>query len=131
MEFASSELAQEAIKTMDKFLWKGRKMYVKVSEDADRDEYGRIIAGPKARVDKSDITNEYRIYISNLPLDIKWQDVKDIFRNQVSLNNGLYHKCNKILNYSSVIRLVVYRSVTVNGIIVTLNTFHFLHRLVM
>jgi RNA recognition motif-containing protein len=126
MEFASSELAQEAIKTMDKFLWKGRKMYVKVSEDADRDEYGRIIAGPKARVDKSDITNEYRIYISNLPLDIKWQDVKDIFRNQVSLNNGIiYHKYITILNYSSVMQLVVYHSVTVNGIIATFNSLQF------
>ncbi len=100
MEFASSELAQEAIKTMDKFLWKGRKMYVKVSEDADRDEYGRIIAGPKARVDKSDITNEYRIYISNLPLDIKWQDVKDIFRNQVSFEKGTVSqiRCNIKIN---------------------------------
>jgi hypothetical protein len=34
---------------MDKFLWMGRKMYVKKSEDVARDEFGRIISGPMAR----------------------------------------------------------------------------------
>ena len=59
------------------------KFWFQISEDAARDEYGRIITGPKARVDKSEITNAYRIYVSNLPLDIKWQDVKDIFRSRI------------------------------------------------
>ena len=68
---------------MDKYQWLGRKMYVKKSEDFDRDEFGRIISGPLARVDKSHVTNEFRILVSNLPLDLKWQDLKDIFRNQV------------------------------------------------
>jgi hypothetical protein len=30
MEMASNQLAKDAIKTMDKFLWRNRKMYVKV-----------------------------------------------------------------------------------------------------
>ena len=68
---------------MDKFQWLGRKIYVKKSEDVERDEFGRIIS---ARVDKSNITNDYRILVSNLPVDMKWQDVKDIFRVQVQLN---------------------------------------------
>ena len=68
---------------MDKFQWLGRKIYVKKSEDVERDEFGRIIS---ARVDKSNITNDYRILFSNLPVDMKWQDVKDIFRVQVQLN---------------------------------------------
>ena len=68
---------------MDKFQWLGRKIYVKKSEDVERDEFGRIIS---ARVDKSNITNDYRILVSNLQVDMKWQDVKDIFRVQVQLN---------------------------------------------
>ena len=68
---------------MDKFQWLGRKIYVKKSEDVERDEFGRIIS---ARVDKSNITNDYRILVSNLPVDMKWQDVKDIFRVKVQLN---------------------------------------------
>ena len=68
---------------MDKFQWLGRKIYVKKSEDVERDEFGRIIS---ARVDKSNITNDYRILVSNLPVDMKWQDVKVIFRVQVQLN---------------------------------------------
>ena len=68
---------------MDKFQWLGRKIYVKKSEDVERDEFGRIIS---ARVDKSNITNDYRILVSNLPVDMKLQDVKDIFRVQVQLN---------------------------------------------
>lgn len=49
VEFDSSDLARKAIGSMDKFLWMGRKMYVKKSEDVARDEFGRIISGPMAR----------------------------------------------------------------------------------
>jgi hypothetical protein len=79
-----TDLAKLAINKMDKFHMHGRKMYVKKSEDFDRDEFGRVISGPLARIDKSHITNDFRIVASNLPLDLKWQDLKDIFRNQVN-----------------------------------------------
>ena len=78
------------------------KFRFQISEDAARDEYGRIITGPKARVDKSEITNAYRIYVSTLPLDIKWQDVKDIFRSRIGdvSHCKLFTDQVIILNYS-------------------------------
>jgi hypothetical protein len=68
---------------MDKYMWMNRRMYVKKSEEVERDAFGRVISGPMARIDKSNITNEFRIIVSNLPLDLKWQELKDLFRSQV------------------------------------------------
>lgn len=80
MEFPSPEVAKEAIKKMDRMEWKGRKLAVKKASDKDRDEFGRIVS-VKNRSTKGG--NDNRVYVSNLPFEMKWQDVKDLFRDHV------------------------------------------------
>ena len=80
MEFGTPEIAKEALKKMDRMEWKGRKLAVKKASEKDRDEFGRIV-GSKNRSNKGSTDN--RVYVSNLPFEMKWQDVKDLFRDHV------------------------------------------------
>ena len=86
VEFTSSEAAKEALKKMDRFDWKGRKLTIKKASDRERDEFGRLV-GVKNRGGGGGGGGrsgpECRVYVSNLPYEMKWQDVKDLFRDNV------------------------------------------------
>ena len=79
VEFNSPEAAKDALRRMDRFDWRGRKMTCKRASEKDRDEFGRLIGG-KGRGTNA---HECRVYVSNLPYEMKWQDVKDLFRDHV------------------------------------------------
>jgi RNA recognition motif-containing protein len=78
--FSSPDIARDALRKLDRYDWKGRKLSVKKASDKDRDEFGRLIGG-KGRPGKGN--HECRVYVSNLPYEMKWQDVKDMFRDHV------------------------------------------------
>jgi RNA recognition motif-containing protein len=88
MEFATPEVTKEVVKKMDKLEWKGRKLSVKEAADAERDKYGRIVKSDKGRTtshrdSSTSGKGSNRVYVSNLPYEMKWQDVKDLFRDHV------------------------------------------------
>lgn len=93
VEFSSSEAAKEALRKMDRFDWKGRKLTIKRASDRERDEFGRLV-GIKSRGGGGGGGSgggggggrsgpDSRVYVSNLPYEMKWQDVKDLFRDHV------------------------------------------------
>ena len=82
VEFSSKNNVEKAIKIMDKKDWKGRKLSVREAADADRDKTGRIIKSG-TRMSRGGKNPDNQVYISNLPFELKWQDVKDLFRKEV------------------------------------------------
>lgn len=87
VEFNSMEATRRAIKKMDQFDWKGKALNVREAVDGDRDQYSKSRDGGSrpSKVSRSSKTgiNARRVFVSNLPYEMKWQEVKDLFREHV------------------------------------------------
>lgn len=90
VELSSPEAAAEAIRKLDKYEWKGRKINVKEALNVERDQFGRVVKGEQGRSGRtggggsgSNPIFARKVYISNLPYEAKWTEIKDIFREEV------------------------------------------------
>ncbi|XP_038078931.1 myelin expression factor 2-like [Patiria miniata] len=92
VEFASRDSVNRCIDKMNKFQIRGRGLVVKVDTDrrysdkfrrqADKEQKARIMLTPQVlsqlNLDPSTVSDT--IFVSNIPWDVEWRELKDIFR---------------------------------------------------
>lgn len=85
VEFETSEAAENAINTLNDSMLDGRSIFVRADREEGKPRSGRFDGegGYSARRRESD--RGRKIVVWNLPYHIRWQDLKDLFRDYGSV----------------------------------------------
>lgn len=80
--FATLDEAKRAVEMFQNYMWFGRALEVREDRGfIDRAPPGGVPIGPEEPEEDQPVHSERQLYIGNLPFEIQWQDLKDLFRN--------------------------------------------------
>lgn len=77
--FSNSEEAENAIEAFNGYEWDGRKLVVRFDNSAGSGR-GRSPGKSQASNDDNGAKTSTSVYVGNLPYNVSWQDLKDLFR---------------------------------------------------
>lgn len=79
IEYSTAEEARTAIKTLSNQKFMGRLVYIR--EDREQNaRFGSSSVSPSASSNGKDSEPDRQLFVGNLPYNVRWQDLKDLFR---------------------------------------------------
>ncbi|EPY52735.1 RNA-binding protein [Schizosaccharomyces cryophilus OY26] len=78
IEYSTSEEAQRAVETLSNQKFMGRLIYVREDREQEPKFGSRIL--PHGHMFDRENDTERQLFVGNLPYSVRWQDLKDLFR---------------------------------------------------